>query len=59
MTTKNRITGLPTGKQSQFQIDNCAKGCRFADMLNLKFGLQCCTFAFKLNIENGKCNTRR
>lgn len=53
---------MPKGdpvNMKDFQIRNC-KGCRYADKEKIGTGEACCTFAFKLNInEDGKCLTRK
>ncbi len=42
----------------EFQEANC-RGCRFADDEKVGTGEPCCTYAFQLNVVEGKCLTRR
>lgn len=44
---------------AKFQVENCAKGCRFAEQSKIGIGKPCCTFAFALDVQNGICKTRR
>lgn len=48
----------PDEARIAFQNANC-KGCRFADEKLVGTGEPCCTFAFTLDIQEGKCYTRR
>lgn len=43
---------------STFQLQNC-RGCKFAAAELVGTGKPCCTYAFKLDIREGKCYTRR
>ena len=42
----------------EFQNANC-KGCKFADNEKVGTGEPACQYAFRLDIENGVCKTRR
>ena len=41
-----------------FQNRNC-EGCKFADKPKIGTGTPCCQYAFRLDIENGICRTKR
>lgn len=41
-----------------FQNANC-KGCKFADKSKVGTGEPCCQYAFKLDIKDGICHTKR
>ncbi len=41
-----------------FQATNC-KGCKFADKKKVGSGKPCCQYAFGLDVQGDKCNTRR
>lgn len=56
MTTEEKFP--PETWMVSFQEANC-RGCRFADAELVGTGKPCCTYAFRLDIQEGKCYTRR